>query len=100
MQIWFKMGLTQSHLRTSFQIFFYRLSFSFNRAETSSFAHLVYITCNFFQLHVSTAILILSVADKFEQTFCCGASNAIFVEFFIIGCEAIAIPRERQILQT
>jgi hypothetical protein len=36
MQIWFKMDLTQSHLRTSFQIFFYRLSFSFNRADAHS----------------------------------------------------------------
>jgi hypothetical protein len=33
-----KMGLTQSHLRTSFQIFS-SLSFSFNRAETSRIAH-------------------------------------------------------------
>jgi hypothetical protein len=41
MEIWFKMDLTQSHLKTSFHIFFYRLSFSFNRAETSSFAHSV-----------------------------------------------------------
>jgi hypothetical protein len=37
MQIWFKMDLTQSHLRTSFQIFSIVFSFSFNRAETSSF---------------------------------------------------------------
>jgi hypothetical protein len=37
MEIWFKMDLTQS----LFSDFFYRLSFSFNRAETSSFAHSV-----------------------------------------------------------
>jgi hypothetical protein len=44
MQIWFKIDLTQSHLRTSFSDFFYRFSFSFNRDETSSFAHPVLIT--------------------------------------------------------
>jgi hypothetical protein len=41
MKIWFKMDLTQSHLRTSFHVFFYPLSFSFNKAETSSFAYSV-----------------------------------------------------------
>jgi hypothetical protein len=43
MQIWCKMDLTQPHLGTSFKIFFYRLSFFFNRAETSTFAHPVQI---------------------------------------------------------
>jgi hypothetical protein len=38
MHIWFKMDLTQSHLRTSFQISSIVFPF-FNTAETSSFAH-------------------------------------------------------------
>jgi hypothetical protein len=47
MQIWFKMDLTQSHLRTSFQIF------AFNRAETSSFAQPVPITYILLKINIS-----------------------------------------------
>jgi hypothetical protein len=39
MEKYANLDLTESHLRTSFQIFFYRLSFSFNKVETLSFAH-------------------------------------------------------------
>jgi hypothetical protein len=58
MQIWFKMDLTQSHLRTSSD-FLCRLSFSFNRADTSSFAHSV---------HSSGAALDLTYPSAFKSS--------------------------------
>jgi hypothetical protein len=61
MQIWCKIDLTQSHLRTSSN-FFYSLSFSFNRAETSSFAHPVYMYVFFFSFWFHNHYLKLVVA--------------------------------------
>jgi hypothetical protein len=63
MQIWFKMDLIQSHLRTFFQIFsIVNNSFSFNRAETSSFAHSVQLVMKdtFFHEFAVNSLTIIS----------------------------------------